>query len=275
MRFLAGGSAPLPAGPSVSTSACANSSAAPLAVIPHDDPPPSPASASSMASAMATSPTALTRAYSSGSSVRRSSSRADKFAWGTTHSRMISLSAETAFWASSRASSVSPAHAASLVGLGSLVAERTDSRHAKASAMAASAAGSSPGSTPATPTHAPTMERNADESSIDAWRVTRALANRNARLAAIQSSSLDAVPSFRRVSVDREIDPTIDRIASPRRASGMYARTARNATLSAARLTLASSTPHIGTTCGAMTFAQSVSSAAGADSLAVAATRKY
>ena len=272
--FLAGGSAPSPAGPLVVTSACANSSAAPLAVTP-DDPPPS-ASASSMASAIAASPTALTRAYSSGSSARRSSSRARKFAWGTTHWRMRSLSAETR-WASSRAKSVSPAHAASLVGSGSLVAERTDSRHAKASATAASAASAVGSSTPATPTHAPTMERNADESSIDAWRVTRALANRNARFAAIQSSS-DAVPSsdeLRRMSVDREIDPTIDRVASPRRASGMYARTARNTTLSAARLTLASSLPHIGTTCGAMTFPQSVSRASGAASLAVAASRKY
>ena len=109
---------------------------------------------------------------------------------------MRSLSAETGDpTPDADAKSVSPAHAASPVGLGSLVAARTDSRHAKASATAASAASAVGSSTPAAPTHAPTMARNADESSIDAWRVTRALANRNARLAAIQSSS-DAVPSY-------------------------------------------------------------------------------
>ena len=57
--------------------------------------------------------------------------------------------------------------------------------------------------------------------------------------------------------------------------SGMYARTARNTILSATRLTPASPSSHIGTTCGAMTRAHSLSSAAGADSRATDASRKY
>ena len=55
----------------------------------------------------------------------------------------------------------------------------------------------------------------------------------------------------------------------------MYARTARNTILSATRLTPASPSSHIGTTCGAMTRAHSLSSAAGADSRATDASRKY
>ena len=185
--FFAGGSR-RSRRPTVVTSACTNSSAAFLAVTP-DDLPPS-ASASSMASrsrvAHRVDAGVLLR-----SSAKRSSSRARK-SRGEPRTEDEILERADAPGVDAREVR-EPRPRGVPRGFRFPRRGRTDSRHAEASATAASAA-SAVGSRRPRPDARSHDGRNADESSIDAWRVTRALANRNARLAAIQSSS-DAVPS--------------------------------------------------------------------------------